>query len=1389
MPAGDTPEWRWGDVHAVAGRAIASHSPIGFLYINEGTGDRRIEGAGNVVSGFAAFADGSVELLPGSPWPTGGAAPDGPPLIAAPRIGLASAAGRLYAVNQGSDDISGFSIAADGELLSLSELPFPSLGDGPQGLAITPDGRFLFVGNTGSRTVVPFTLDPQGVPAFDGMNQFDLDSPPDGIAVTPDGRFLIVTLPLLARIAVLAIEENGGLKHVAGSPFRSDTNGADGIALVRGGAHVYVAGAASSRARVSLYRLGPSGALQRVPASPFTAGGGAANVLHLVPDGRTLLASLTLTHRIASFAVKSDGTLAPAPGSPLLTAPDDLGPSGMASDPLGRFVYVSNGLSGSVSVLQVREDGSLEASGTRVSSNVFGLPLAGLVFVPSGDQDGDSVTAPEDNCPGVVNPSQSDIDGDGHGDACDLCPAVGDPGQRDADGDGVGDACDGDRDGDGIANENDLCADQVDAQQIDDDQDGVGDLCDSCPAVFNPGQEDDDRDGAGDACQRPFIRIGWLYVQTEALENSVAAYEVDTLGQMRRLHRSPFPTGGAGPAGGTFFAAPRLVHSVAYPSLLFAANEGSDDVSVLRIAEDGDVSIAPRSPKPTGGLGPAGLALNPAGTGLVVTHAVSSDITIFAVIPSSGGMLPIELLGMPGRVNGVAFHPDGNFLEVGLIDLGAARGLEVRDPFEFIPGSAVANPGGLPAGLLFNASGDRLYLASSSGGPSIVGAFAVGTGGQATRLLRSPVSGGGINSNVIVMRPGGRFLYVSNQGSNTIAALRIEASGELIPLPGTPFPNAPHAELPVGLAVDPLGRYLFAANEISNNISSFGIGEDGSLTPLDAAEKTGAFAGRPLAGIVFVGSGDEDDDGLPFNDDNCPGMPNAAQADRDADGVGDACDNCIDEINPGQGDADADGRGDRCDDDTDGDGIPDDRDVCPLDEDPEQSDGDGDMIGDRCDVCILDPLNDGDGDGSCADLDNCPETHNFDQADLDGDDVGNVCDNCVSIFNPDQANGDDNRAGDACQRGFDQDGLLFVNGLSPLNQMAGFETKTTGTLLPLPGSPFMTLDTGRSAPPPASSAPGIAAVPFSPLVMLLNPDARTVTVFDLDKDGVAVPVPRTPFPVDLTKPVGVVVDPTGRMAFLAEGYEQTGAIVPCRIARTGRLIGVPGGTTPLPAPADGLAISGDGSLLAVSLPEAGVVALFAVGQDGLLAPLPGWPAAIPGVARPGPIVFLRGAAADRRLAVGAAPPFPPVLSLVEPASSGPLPRGTVDLGAHGGTLALAVDPSGERIFAALPGLDAVAVVLVTAPGGPQLAPGSPHSLSSEASEPAGLAIGAGGGTLFVVGQRTNNVTTLLIHPDGTLGPGPTPPPHDSDSGGASRRRRDLSPRRGRGRRRVETAQR
>lgn len=82
----------------------------------------------------------------------------------------------------------------------------------------------------------------------------------------------------------------------------------------------------------------------------------------------------------------------------------------------------------------------------------------------------------------------------------------------------------------------------------------------------------------------------------------------------------------------------------------------------------------------------------------------------------------------------------------------------------------------------------------------------------------------------------------------------------------------------------------------------------------------------------------------------------AAPGDQDDDGIADENDNCPNDWNPNQHDNDHDGLGNRCDDtpngggaDRDLDGFDDDQDNCPDDQNPAQVDCDGDGIGNVCD--------------------------------------------------------------------------------------------------------------------------------------------------------------------------------------------------------------------------------------------------------------------------------------------------------------------------------------------------------------------------------------------------------------------------------------------------------
>jgi protocatechuate 3,4-dioxygenase beta subunit len=143
---------------------------------------------------------------------------------------------------------------------------------------------------------------------------------------------------------------------------------------------------------------------------------------------------------------------------------------------------------------------------------------------------------------------------------------------------------------------------------------------------------------------------------------------------------------------------------------------------------------------------------------------------------------------------------------------------------------------------------------------------------------------------------------------------------------------------------------------------------------------------------------DGDGDGVPDDEDNCPGHANADQVDADGDGVGDACDadidgdgvanaadNCPNTPSSDLTDTDGDGLGDACDPDVDGDGVPNGDDDCPTVANPGQADADGDGLGDACDL-------DTDGDGVDNSSDNCPLVANPGQEDADGDALGDACD-------------------------------------------------------------------------------------------------------------------------------------------------------------------------------------------------------------------------------------------------------------------------------------------------------------------------------------------------------------------------------------------------------------
>ena len=132
--------------------------------------------------------------------------------------------------------------------------------------------------------------------------------------------------------------------------------------------------------------------------------------------------------------------------------------------------------------------GSSDADGDGVDDNLDVCPdtppAAAVDFngcsTAQGDADGDSLYILQDNCPDVVNFTQTDSDDDGFGDACDD-----------------------DSDNDTVPDDMDDCPEVYNPgeQAIDGDGDTVTDACDNCPLVANADQLDSNENGRGDACE------------------------------------------------------------------------------------------------------------------------------------------------------------------------------------------------------------------------------------------------------------------------------------------------------------------------------------------------------------------------------------------------------------------------------------------------------------------------------------------------------------------------------------------------------------------------------------------------------------------------------------------------------------------------------------------------------------------------------------------------------------------------------------------------------------------------------------------------------------------------------------------------------------------------
>jgi 6-phosphogluconolactonase (cycloisomerase 2 family) len=263
----------------------------------------------------------------------------------------------LFAVNAGSGEVSVFLVR--GSRLFLTD---KVVSGGSEPNAVAQHGDLVYVLNTGgSSNVSGFRLTRSHLLPIKNSLAF-LSTNTSGaasIAFSPDGHFLAVTERLTNNIDVFKVLADGTL-----SPITTNPSAGPGVFAVsfapEGVAIVSETGPANATngSAISSYTVLANGTLSAISASVPTLG--AANCWNAVtPDGRFAYVSNAGSSTISGFAISTNGALTALPGTVVGENPDGATNLDIAVSGDSKFLYTLNSRNGTIGIFAIQKNGNL----------------------------------------------------------------------------------------------------------------------------------------------------------------------------------------------------------------------------------------------------------------------------------------------------------------------------------------------------------------------------------------------------------------------------------------------------------------------------------------------------------------------------------------------------------------------------------------------------------------------------------------------------------------------------------------------------------------------------------------------------------------------------------------------------------------------------------------------------------------------------------------------------------------------------------------------------------------------------------------------------------------------------------------------------------------------
>lgn len=263
---------------------------------------------------------------------------------------------------------------------------------------------------------------------------------------------------------------------------------------------------------------------------------------------------------------------------------------------------------------------------------------------------------------------------------------------------------------------------------------------------------------------------------------------------------------------------------------LYVVNAGSDDISAFAVARTGPRLIG--SPVPSGGDRPISLTVH--GDLLYVLNAgAGGNISGFRIgvdgslTPIAGSTRPLSSgAAAPAQIG---FSPDGRLLVV--TEKATNRLSTYTVDSDGLASGPIVNmsAGATPFGFNFNQRGDLIVSEAFGGAPgaSTASSYRVGADG-ALDLVSGAVATTQTAACWIAIGQNGKYAYTTNTGSGTVSSLRIGSGADLTLLDAAAGVTGP-GSAPQDADFSPGGRFLYVRNN-GGTLSAFGVASDGGLT-------------------------------------------------------------------------------------------------------------------------------------------------------------------------------------------------------------------------------------------------------------------------------------------------------------------------------------------------------------------------------------------------------------------------------------------------------------------------------------------------------------------------------------------------------------------------------